>query len=104
MMEPGKPKLMQELVNQLNATFKKRKGFKGATYFADEVLGQFGALVLWDSEKNATFVRSAVFSKTKEVANGLRKGPLLFQLFKVVEQKPELTVNVEPPGNVAKKI
>ena len=76
---------MHEVARILNDTLRRTKGFVNATYFTDEAIGEHGALILWDSKKNAKAARKIVFSKLKEAVNDILTNTIWFPLLKVVE-------------------
>lgn len=45
--------------------FQAHRGFKGVTFIRDEEIGEYGALVFWNSEEAATAAAKALFHKEK---------------------------------------
>ena len=80
----GKSACMQEIAGQLDEILKKTQGFISATYLTDDAIGEHGALILWDSERNAREARRLVFARLKELLNGMLVDSVWFPLFRVV--------------------
>lgn len=86
-IDPNKSWSMQDVVTKLDGLLKKRRGFKGATYLCDDELGEYGALVLWESPEDAVAARNPFLLRFKQVVDGLLKEPIWYPLFEVVEPR-----------------
>jgi len=80
----GKSACMQDIADKLDEILHRTKGFLSAIYLTDEIIGEHGALILWDSEQNARDARRLVFVRLKELLDDLLVDSIWFPLFKVV--------------------
>lgn len=75
----------ERLADQFNASLQALQGFRGATFLADEVAGEYGSLSLWETRADAEAVRRDSGSEIKRALKGIAKGPPRIRLFEVYE-------------------
>ncbi|MFC2047241.1 hypothetical protein ACFLTK_03060 [Chloroflexota bacterium] len=76
---------MQEIVDKFDPILKARNGFKSATYFGDDMVGDYGILVLWESKKDAEAARKEIFPVFQKTVSEMLRSPPSNPLFEVYE-------------------
>ncbi len=84
---PGKRAVAEKMVVQFAPALRSRKGFKGATFLADDSVGEYGSLVLWETKEDAEDAAKNLFPEVQKALSGLVKEPPRHPLFEVVEVK-----------------
>ncbi|NIN95535.1 MAG: hypothetical protein GTN93_10590 [Anaerolineae bacterium] len=84
---PGKRSTAEKLVDQFAPAIGSRKGIKSATFLADETVGEYGALVLWESKEDAEAAFEALFPQLQKALAGIVQGQPVRRLFEVLEPK-----------------
>ncbi|MDE3089909.1 MAG: hypothetical protein KGJ80_11065 [Chloroflexota bacterium] len=84
---PGARAAAEKLVDQFALIFRTRKGFKGATFFADETDGEYGALILWETKESVEAEGTAVIPRLQEALAGIAENPPFIRLFQVYEPR-----------------
>jgi hypothetical protein len=84
-LDSGERPMMQELIDKFDPILSSRKGFKDATYFGDDTEGEYGALILWESENDAKSAREDLYPLLERALNGKLKEKPRSPLFEVYE-------------------
>ncbi len=82
---PGKRALADKIAGQFAPALRSRKGFKGVTFLADDSVGEYGSLVLWETKEDAEDAAENLFPEVQKALSGLVKGPPTHPLYEVVE-------------------
>ena len=64
----------EKLADQFASALKTLKGFKSATFFGDNTVGEYGGLSLWESKEDAEAALATTGSELKEALSGVVKG------------------------------
>jgi hypothetical protein len=75
----------EKLADQFAAALKARKGFKAATFFADDTIGEYGAFVLWESKEAVEAEGTIVIPRLQEALAGINDEPPAIRVFEVYE-------------------
>ena len=59
----GSTPTTQGMAKKWAPIFQAHMGFKGVTFIRDEEIGEYGALVFWNSEEAATAAAKTLFRK-----------------------------------------
>jgi len=78
----------EKLADQFASAFKTLKGFKSATFFGDNTVGEYGCLNLWESKEDAEAAGTVLRPKMEQALSGIAKGPPTVRLFEVYEPTP----------------
>ena len=84
---PGTRSTAEKLVDQFAPLLRAWKGFKSATFLADDTAGEYGTLVLWESKEDAEAAFEALNPQMEKALTGIVKGPPTLSLFEVLEPK-----------------
>ena len=84
---PGMRSTMEKLTDQFASVLKTLKGFKSATFFGDDTVGECGCLSLWESKEDVEAAGTALGPKLEQALSGIVKGPPTRRLFEVYEPK-----------------
>jgi heme-degrading monooxygenase HmoA len=85
---PGMRSTAEKFGQQFSSVHKTAKGFKSETLLADDTIGEYGSLTLWESKEDIEAFRKATSSRLQEAIGGFVKGPPTIRLFEVYE--PEM--------------
>ena len=84
---PGKRSTAEKLFERLAPAARARKGFKTDTLLADDTVGEYGALVVFESKEDADATFEAIFPQLQEALTGIGQGQPTRRLFEVFEPK-----------------
>jgi len=84
---PGTRSTADKLVDQFAPDLRAQKGFKSATFLADDSVGEYGAFVLWESKEDAEAAFEALNPQLEKALTGIVQGPPTTRLFEVVKPK-----------------
>jgi heme-degrading monooxygenase HmoA len=68
---PGERSKMEAYAEAAAPLYRRLKGFKGVTFFADEREGLYGSLTLWESEEDAEAAAAAAGPALQERLAGV---------------------------------
>ena len=77
----------EKLGDQFASVFKTLKGFKSATFLADDTASEYGCLSLWESKEDAEAASTVIRPQLEQALSGIAKGPPTVRLFEVYEPK-----------------
>jgi heme-degrading monooxygenase HmoA len=83
---PGRHAAAQAIADNIAPLISSQPGCQSVTVFGDEVDGEYGIFVLWDSEDNANAAAQVVRPELNEHLAGNAKGPPDARLFKVLSK------------------
>ena len=81
----GKRSTAEKLVAQFTPTLAAREGYETATFLADDTVGQYGVLVVFDSKEAAQDTWETLSPRLAKALEGIAQGPPNRTLFEVVE-------------------
>ena len=84
---PGKRSTAEKLFERFATAAKARKGFKTLTVLADDTVGEYGVLVVFESKEDADATFEALFPQVQEALAGIGQGQPTRRLFEVLEPK-----------------
>ena len=68
---PGKRSVADKLVAQFDPAIRAREGFKTVTFLADDTAGQYGALVVFNSQQAAQATFETLFPRLEAALEGI---------------------------------
>lgn len=84
---PGMWAQMAKSTDRFYAQVKTMKGYKQATFFADNDAGKYNALVMWDSKASADAAYAVLGPRVQQGLGPILKGPTVRQGFDTYEPK-----------------
>jgi heme-degrading monooxygenase HmoA len=84
---PGTRSTGEKLADQFAPALRAQKGFKSVTFFLDDIVGEYGALSLWESKEDADAASAALDPQLQQALTGIVQGPPTLQFFEVYESK-----------------
>jgi len=84
---PGMRSTAEKLGDQFSQVHKTAKGFKSETLLADDTIGEYGSLTLWESKEDIEAFRKAAAPRLQESLKGIAKGAPNIRVFEVYEPK-----------------
>ena len=84
---PGSRSRAEQTADQFASALRGLRGFQSVTFFADDTVGEYGALSLWESKEDIEAAAAALDPRLNEALSGIVKGPPIFRLFEVYEPK-----------------
>lgn len=84
----GKRVVAEKMADQFLGVMQGLVGFKGATFLLDEAVGEYGALSLWASKKDADAAGEVMTGSLRQALDGLVQGPPIQRTFEVYEPVP----------------
>jgi hypothetical protein len=84
---PGMRSTGEKLADQFAPALGAQKGFKSVTFFLDDIVGEYGALSLWESKEDADASSAALDPQLQQALTGIVQGPPTLLLFEVYESK-----------------
>jgi heme-degrading monooxygenase HmoA len=85
---PGKRAIADKLAYQFAPLIEDRSGFKELTFLADDVTGEYGVLVVYETKEDADGTFQALSPKLAEALKDIAGKPPVRRLFEVVETNP----------------
>ena len=82
---PGKRATAEKLVTQFAPALAAREGFETATFLADDTIGTYGVLVVFDSKEAAQTTWETLSPRLAKALEGIAQGPVNRTLFEVLE-------------------
>ena len=86
--DPGSESKVMELADDLVPAIETQPGFRSAVCFGDSANGEYGLLVLWDSEKSADDARIVIGPRLSKHFEGNLQGDADIRLFEVLRASP----------------
>ena len=77
----------EKLADQFAPAIRTLKGFKGVTFFGDEIVGEYGSLSLWESWEDVKAASAVLGPKLEQAVSSIAKAPLTRRFFEVYESK-----------------
>jgi len=77
----------ERMIAQFAAAIQKRQGFKGVTFLADDAVGEYGGLIIWESKADAEAAFAALNPALEQALQEAGQGPSMARLFEVIELK-----------------
>lgn len=81
----GKRAFAEGMAKQFHTAMQGLKGFKDATYVADEVIGEYGVLSLWETKEDAESAGEAMRPGFQQALEGKVQGPPSMRVLEVFE-------------------
>ena len=81
---PGQRSAAEALTKELGPLIRAQHGCANATFFGDDSDGQYGILVLWDSQDHANAAAAVVGPRLEHHLAGRVKSPPTRRLFEVM--------------------
>ena len=75
----------EKMADQFVSAYKTQKGFKSVTFFADNGIGEYGAMSLWESKEDVEAWIELAGPQLEKALTGIVKGPPVRRLFEVYE-------------------
>jgi quinol monooxygenase YgiN len=82
---PGKRSEAKKLVESFDPKIRARNGFKSLTFLGDDTLGEYGGLMVYESEADAEAAFEALYPQLGKALTGIAQGPPTNHLFEVLE-------------------
>lgn len=82
---PGTREQAEALADHFGTVLSGLKGFRGVTFVADDVAGEYGSISLWETREDAENVRFTAGPQTRQDLRDIAKGPPRVRLFEVYE-------------------
>ncbi|MDP9457126.1 MAG: hypothetical protein M3Q60_15420 [Actinomycetota bacterium] len=82
---PGMRPQINQLADQFAAVHTGMQGFRDQTYLADEEVGRYVGLIVWETEEDAEQAWEELGPRFQEATKDILKAPPLVQLFEVYE-------------------
>ena len=86
-LELGMRSTAKKLADQFAPAVRALKGFKSILFLANETVGEYAALSLWESKEDAKAAVAAIGPRVDEALSAIGKGPPTRRLFEVYEPK-----------------
>ena len=84
----GKHPAAEELARTIVPAINALKGCKSVTFFGDAADGEYGLVVLWESQEDADAAAQVIGPQLQQGLAGNVQGPPDIRLFEVIESKP----------------
>ncbi len=84
---PGTRSTGEKLADQFAPALRTLKGFKGVTFFGDEIVGEYGTLSLWETREDVEAAAAVLGPKLEQAVSGIAKAPPTRRFFEVYEPK-----------------
>ncbi|MFX1512050.1 MAG: YdhR family protein [Promethearchaeota archaeon] len=85
---PGKRETAEKIMGQFAPKIKEREGFIKATFVADDTVGEYGGIILFESKKDAETAFKELSPRLQETLSGIQGEPTFnTKLFEVLEPK-----------------
>jgi len=84
---PGMRSAGEKTADQSASLLKNLKGFKSATFFADDEIGQYLSLNVWETKEDAEAAWAIIGPKMQEAIGSILKAPPTRQVFELYEPK-----------------
>lgn len=84
---PGAREKAESLADRFGAVLAGLQGFRGVTFIADDIAGEYGSISLWETREDAENVRFKAGPQTRQDLRDIAQGPPRVRLFKVYETK-----------------
>ena len=84
---PGARDKAESLADSFGAVLAGLKGFRGVTFVADDVAGEYGSISLWETREDAENVRFTAGPQTRQDLRDIARGPPRVRLFEVYEPR-----------------
>lgn len=81
----GKRAFAEGMAKQFHTAMQGLKGFKDATYVADEFIGEYGVLSLWETRADAESAGEAMRPGFQQALQGHVQGPPSIRLLEVFQ-------------------
>ena len=81
----GKRPFAEGMAKQFHTAMQGMKGFRDATYVADDVIGEYGVLSLWETKADAEFAGEAMRPGFQQALDGQVQGPPSIRVLEVFE-------------------
>ena len=78
---------VQGLVDYFAPILKARRGYKGATFFGNDKVGEYGSFVIWASKEDADAAAEALFPILKEKLSSIAKETVKHTLYDNIEPR-----------------
>ena len=77
----------EKLADQFASVLRTLKGFKEVTFLADDTVGEYGSLTLWESKEDVEAAAAVLGPKLEQAVSGIAKEPPTRRVFEVYEPK-----------------
>ncbi len=84
---PGTRSAGEKLADQFAPALRALKGFKGVTFFGDEIVGEYASLSIWESKEDVEAAAAVLGPKLEQAVSGIAKAPPTRRFFEVYETK-----------------
>lgn len=84
---PGKRSIADKLFDQFSPAIRARKGFRSVTFLGDDTVGEYGALIVFESKEDADATFEALSPQLQQAVVGIAESPPTRRLFEVLEPK-----------------
>ena len=81
---PGKRDFVEGLMEKQGPGLKERKGFKEATFYGDDEIGEYGSVILWETKADAEAARAENFPMLEEAIKDIARGKPEMRIYEVV--------------------
>lgn len=81
----GKRQFAEGLAKQFQSVMQGMKGFKNATFLADEGVGEYGLLSVWATKEDAESAADAMRPGFQQALEGKVQGPPSVRMLEVFE-------------------
>jgi heme-degrading monooxygenase HmoA len=82
---PGMRSTAEKLADQFDPALRNLKGFKRVTFLADEAVGEYASLSVWESKDDAEAAAAVTGPQLEQAVSGIVKGPPTRRYFEVYE-------------------
>jgi hypothetical protein len=82
---PGMREVADKLSDEFAPLLSSRKGFKTATMFGDDSVGEYGGLTVWETKEDAEATMRETEPQIREALKDVVKGEPIHRLFEVWE-------------------
>lgn len=82
---PGTRETAEGLIGQFDPLLRAREGFVDVKFLADDEVGEYGAVVLWESKETAEAAVAQLEPQLEGALSGIAQGPPTLQLYEVIE-------------------
>lgn len=88
----GKRSAAEKIADQFLGVMQGMAGFREVTFLVDEAVGEYGALSLWASKKDADAAGEAMTAGLRQALAGFVQEPPVQRTFEVYEPVPVAAV------------
>lgn len=81
----GKRAFAEGMAKQSHTAMQGMKGFKNATFVADDVIGEYGVLSLWETKDDAESAGTVLGPGLQQALQGQVQGPPSIRLLEVFQ-------------------